>query len=285
MVDLQTQIDAAVACNVAPDEYFSVWDESGVWQLEALKRIGLQPRHKLLDFGCGAFRLGLLAIDYLDDENYYGIDAFAPYIEIGRKLAVAAGITKKYNAAVSRDFEFDRLGTEFDFGIAQSVFTHMSGDECERCMAALKKTMKPGGTFLFTFLIGAPVTRGMLYLGAEAMQRFAMNDPDFFAALASRHGVTFERLDIPHLTGQQVAVFAIFSPQDRIEKPMQRDAKVVAMSAEPDKDEIVIDVARVTKRFKLYRNAVLDPLKERLLFAAASAVIGCTSRWMKFRLR
>jgi cyclopropane fatty-acyl-phospholipid synthase-like methyltransferase len=206
-VDLQTRIDAAVACNVAPDEYFSLWDELGLWQLEALKKTGLLPHHKLLDFGCGAFRLGLFAIDYLDDGNYYGIDAFEPYVEIGRRLVVAGGITKQYHAMASRDFAFDRFETVFDFGIAQSVFTHMSGDECERCMAVLKKTMKPGGTFLFTFLIGAPLTRGMMYAGIQAMQRFAMNDPDFFAALASRHGATFERSDIPHPTAQQVAVF------------------------------------------------------------------------------
>ena len=52
-VDLQARIDAAVENNIAPDEYFSVWDEFGDWQLDALKSIGLLPQHRLLDFGCG----------------------------------------------------------------------------------------------------------------------------------------------------------------------------------------------------------------------------------------
>jgi SAM-dependent methyltransferase len=206
-VDLQTRIDAAVECNVAPDEYFSIWDEIANWQLSALKAVGLQPRHKLLDFGCGAFRLGLSAIEYLDDGNYFGIDAYEPYIEIGKKLVLAAGIKKKYAALASRDFEFERFATQFDYGNAQSVFTHLSGEECGRCIAALQKVMIPGGSFLFTYLIGAPITRGMLYLGAQPMQRFAGNDPQFFAALASRHGVTFEPIHIKHPTGQQVALF------------------------------------------------------------------------------
>ena len=206
-VDLQTRIDAAVECNVAPDEYFSIWDEVSDWQLSALRQVGLLPQHKLLDFGCGALRLGLPAIEYLDDGNYYGIDAYRPYIEIGKKLVQAAGITKNYSVLASKDFEFDRFGARFDFGNAQSVFTHMSGDECDRCMAALKQAMVPGGKFFFTYLIGTPMTRGMLYLGAQPMQRFAMNDPQFFATLAARHGARFEPVEIRHITGQQVALF------------------------------------------------------------------------------
>jgi cyclopropane fatty-acyl-phospholipid synthase-like methyltransferase len=206
-VDLQTRIDAAVECNVAPDEYFSVWDEVAEWQLSALQTVGLRPNHKLLDFGCGAFRLGLAAIEYLDDGNYYGIDAYQPYIEIGKKLVLAAGIKKSYAALASKDFELGKFGARFNYGNAQSVFTHLSDEECDRCMAALKGVMVPGGIFFFTYLIGAPTTRGMLYLGAQPMQRFAANDPEFFAALGSRHGASFEPVSIEHLTGQQVALF------------------------------------------------------------------------------
>jgi cyclopropane fatty-acyl-phospholipid synthase-like methyltransferase len=207
MVDLQMRIDAAVECNVAPDEYFSIWDEFAEWQLNALKTVGLKPNHRFLDFGCGAFRLGLSAIEYLDDGNYHGIDAFEPYIDIGKKLVAAAEVTKKFTAIASKDFEFGKFGTQFDFGNAQSVFTHMSGDECDRCMAELKEVMVPGGIFFFTFLVGAPLTRGMLYLGAQTMHRFAMNDPEFFEALAARHDARFERSNIPHITGQQVALY------------------------------------------------------------------------------
>ena len=206
-VDLQARIDAAVENNVAPDEYFSIWEEPAAWQLDALKSIGLLPRHRLLDFGCGALRFGLSAIEYLDDGNYFGIDAFAPYIAAGRKLAQVAGIKKRFSLLVSRDFELEKFGAQFDFGNAQSVFTHMSGDECDRCMVALKNVMKPGGVFFFTYLIGAPLTQGMLYLGAQPMRRFAMTDPQFFEQLAAKHGAVFSNLQIQHITGQQVAQF------------------------------------------------------------------------------
>jgi cyclopropane fatty-acyl-phospholipid synthase-like methyltransferase len=207
IIDLQARIDAAAENNIAPDEYFSVWDEFGAWQLDSLKAIGLKPYHRLLDFGCGALRLGLSAIEYLDDGNYFGVDAFAPYIAAGRKLAEVAGIRKRFTLRVSREFELDRFGVEFDFGNAQSVFTHMSGDECDRCMRMLRRVMKPGGLFFFTYLIGAPATQGMLYVGAQPMRRFAIQDPAFFAQLAARHGAGFEEHAIPHLTGQQVGQF------------------------------------------------------------------------------
>jgi hypothetical protein len=83
----------------------------------------------------------------------------------------------------------------------------MSGDECDRCVAALRRVMKPSGIFFFTYLIGAPLTQGMLYLGAQPMRRFAMTDPEFFAKLAARYELTFERLNMVHPTGQQVGVF------------------------------------------------------------------------------
>jgi cyclopropane fatty-acyl-phospholipid synthase-like methyltransferase len=206
-VDLQARIDAAVEQNVVPDEYFSVWEELGAWQLESLKSIGLAPHHRLLDFGCGALRFGLSGIEYLDNGNYYGIDAFAPYIAAGRRLAEIAGIAKHFTLLVSRDFELERFGVKFDFGNAQSVFTHLSDEECDRCMQALRKVMKPGGVFFFTYIIGAPATQGMLYVGAQPMRRAAMTDPDFFAKLAERYAVRFEELPISHPTGQQVAVF------------------------------------------------------------------------------
>ena len=32
-------------------------------------------------------------------------------------------------------------------------------------------------------------------------------DPDFFADLGRAHGATFEKLDMPHPTGQQVGIY------------------------------------------------------------------------------
>ena len=43
-----------------------MWEEMGPHQLAFLKGQGLQPHHRLMDIGCGALRLGTLAVDYLE---------------------------------------------------------------------------------------------------------------------------------------------------------------------------------------------------------------------------
>lgn len=207
MIDLRLLMDVAVEFNLVPDEYFSLWDDLGSWQLDALRKVGMQPHHRLLDVGCGAMRLGINAVEYLDDGNYFGIDAFPPYIDAARELAVRLSIKKKFSLLASGDFAFDQFQTSFDYANAQSVFTHLSGTECDRCMAAIRRVMKPGGIFLFTYLIGAPRTQGLLYGAVQPMRRFAMTDPEYFAKLGKRHGATFEKVGIPHPTGQHVAVF------------------------------------------------------------------------------
>lgn len=207
MPDLQQRIDAAVEENITPDEYFSVWEEPAQWQIDALQKVGLQPQHKLLDFGCGAMRFGLQAMQYLNDGNYYGIDAFEPYIRTAHKLVKKAGLTQSYHLMTSRDFGFGQFNVKFDYVIAQSVFTHLSAKECDACMAKMRAVMNPGGIFLFTYLIGTPHTQGLLYLGMQPMRRFDNDDPEFFRSLGTRHGAQFEILDMPHITGQQVAVY------------------------------------------------------------------------------
>jgi len=206
-LELQTLIDAAVEHNIAPDEYFSLWDDLGPWQLDALRNVGLRPEHRLLDVGCGAMRLGVYAVDYLDDGNFYGIDAFPPYIAAGRQLVAAAGLSKRFSLLVSKEFEFDRFGVQFDYANAQSVLTHLSGEECHRCMAALRRVMKPGGVFFLTYLLGRPTTQGLLYGAMQPMRRFAETDPEFFERLGRSHGASFQKLGFPHPTGQQVGLY------------------------------------------------------------------------------
>ncbi|MCA3265841.1 MAG: class I SAM-dependent methyltransferase [Azospirillum sp.] len=200
-------IDAAVELNLVPTEYFVLWEELGGWQLDALKAAGLQRHHRLLDVGCGAMRLGLKAVAYLETGNYYGVDAFVPYLKLARRLAEREVPDRRFELLLSESFEFSRFGVTFDFGMAQSVFTHLSAEQCESCVAELRKAMAPGGVFVFTFLIGAPVTQGFLYGAQQPMRRLAVEDPDYFAKLGARFGARFEPLAFPHPTGQHVALY------------------------------------------------------------------------------
>ena len=203
----QRIIDLAVELNLPPSEYFALWEDLAHWQLEALRTVGLLPRHRLLDIGCGAMRLGLAAVEHLEGGNYFGIDAYPPYLVLAKRLAAEAGLTKPFALLQSDDFAFRRFGTTFDYANAQSVFTHLSAEQCERCMEHLSCVMNPGGLFLFTYLIGVPKTRGFLYGGVQPMQRLAVPDQEFFYDLGRRYGASFEPQDLPHPTGQRVGLY------------------------------------------------------------------------------
>ena len=123
-------IDLSVEENILPDRKFHYrWYELGEWQFDTLVQLGLEPQHNLLDVGCGPMRLGQFAIPYLEEGRYFGIDAYPPYIRLGNRVLEECGITRKRTVIHSTTFEFEKLDAEFDFAVAQSVFTHLSGEQ------------------------------------------------------------------------------------------------------------------------------------------------------------
>jgi SAM-dependent methyltransferase len=203
-VDRKLLVDTAAEFNLPPTDYFSLWDDLGSWQFDLLVKMGLKPGHKLLDVGCGALRLGLHAIDYLDDGAYVGVDPFAPYIAMGRDLASKVGLNKQFQLIESSDFDFGAEGPAYDYALAQSVLTHLSTEKNRQCISAVARVMRPGGQFIFTYLPGRSSTVGFLYNGVQPMMRAIDTDNAFLALVAADHKARFEPLEVDHPTGQQV---------------------------------------------------------------------------------
>lgn len=132
-----------------------VWDTHGKHQLEYLVSRGLQPHHKLIDIGCGAFRAGQHFIDYLDAGNYYGVDANHSVMQAGYDTELTDEQRAKQpieNLRANDRFDTD-FGVRFDFAIANSVFTHVSLNHIRLCMYRLDKVMAPGGAFYATYFV------------------------------------------------------------------------------------------------------------------------------------
>jgi cyclopropane fatty-acyl-phospholipid synthase-like methyltransferase len=199
MLDAQTLIDMALDFNMAPSTYFTQWDELGDWQFDILKRFGLEPKHRLLDVGCGPLRLGSLVIPYLEPGHYYGIDPVGMLLALGRAVLDRLGIDRPYSLLQSASFEFDRFGAQFDFAIAQSVITHLSRAQITSCFTALKSVMQPGSTLIFTYLLsGYAPPLGFLMDGVAPMIRPGLSDEGIFVELADRLGIRFVASDEPH---------------------------------------------------------------------------------------
>ena len=129
-----------------------LWHEIGDLQFEFLIRNGLAPHHVLLDIGCGALRCGIPIIRYLDCGNYFGLDINSSLIQAARSELANEGLTNKHpQLLINEKFDFARFGVQFDFAIAQSVFTHLDAKLISQCLVELHKVLKPHGKFFATF--------------------------------------------------------------------------------------------------------------------------------------
>ncbi len=105
-----------------------MWDEIGKLQFDFLVERGLRPDHYLLDIGCGSLRGGVHFIRYLSEGHYFGVEKEESLLEAGRSVELKryALEEKEPQLFAVDDFDLSALPSqvEFDFMLAQSVFTH-----------------------------------------------------------------------------------------------------------------------------------------------------------------
>jgi SAM-dependent methyltransferase len=141
-----------------------LWDRVGQLQADYLIDRGLLPRHRFLDLGCGCLRAGVKLVPWLEPGNYFGIDISPTLLDEGRKELTQLGLSGRvptYNLRATGDFDIDGF-PPFDFGIAQSVFTHLPLVLLETCLRRIRPNFEDGGSFFATFFIGPPNVSGFL---------------------------------------------------------------------------------------------------------------------------
>ena len=129
-----------------------LWEEIGRLQFDFLVDQGLQPHHSLLDVGCGSLRGGVHFVRYLKTGHYWGVDIDERLLEAGRGEVEQLGLASKRPVLVPMgDFGFTALGREFEFALAQSVFTHLPLNGIVRCLMEMERVLTSGGRFYATF--------------------------------------------------------------------------------------------------------------------------------------
>lgn len=130
-----------------------LWEEMGRLQLDFLKGEGLEPRHRLVDIGCGSLRAGLPLAAYLDPGHYFGIDIRRELLDAGLREVGEAGLQDRLppeNLHATAAFDLSPFGVRFDYAIAQSVFTHIPLDELTACLSRIRPFFHPGGKVFVT---------------------------------------------------------------------------------------------------------------------------------------
>ncbi len=197
-LEVQTLVDMGLEEGIAPSRYFFEWHRFARWSYEACLAVGLQPHHRFLDVGCGAMRAGIEILPYLHDGGYHGMDAYEPYLRLARRLVERIGLDRSFQLVQSRDFAFETMGGDFDFALCQSVFTHLSLHEVERCIERLQQVMRPGGRLLFTHNTRS-WARGDLYDQVLPMIHSGQS-VEWLEKLARRRGLRFEPQPLEHPT-------------------------------------------------------------------------------------
>jgi len=129
------------------------YDFMGATQFRLLTALGLRQHHKLLDFGCGSLRAGKLFIPYLAESNYFGIEPNKWLVEEGIANELGHDIlsTKRPTFMHNDDFEI-KFATNFDFIIAQSIFSHTNRELTSKGIQSITKALNPNGRALVTFV-------------------------------------------------------------------------------------------------------------------------------------
>jgi SAM-dependent methyltransferase len=126
--------------------YGKAWLQ-GRLRFDFLVANGLTPRDRLLDLGCGAGRLGIWLIPYLEPDHYFGVDshlrslvAFSAYEILLHGLAA-----RRPRLLLDADFHVDHFGERFDVVIDVSVTRYLSSEAFRRAYAQLRSVLAPAG--------------------------------------------------------------------------------------------------------------------------------------------
>lgn len=187
------------------------WQELVNWQFDAIKDLGIKPEHKIIDIGCGFLRAGMNLVPYLNDHHYFGVDAFKPYLNIGKKLLSEIGVSNSFDVRFDTGFNLDQFGQTFDYAMSIAVVTHLSKKQIETLFKQLKKVMKPGGLFLMTYIpIKDCPPRGFYFHGFYdyPMSSSPFCNREYLQELASSLGIEWVTGLLPEESpSQKVGVF------------------------------------------------------------------------------
>lgn len=132
-----------------------LWPMKRGFQIDFLRRQGLQPGHEVLDIGCGSLRGGAALIAYLDAGGYSGIDVRENVLaEARQELSREKLLAKRPELTLATNMMELDLQRRFDVLWAFSVLFHLSDPILEACFGMAARHLKPEGIFFANIIVG-----------------------------------------------------------------------------------------------------------------------------------
>jgi SAM-dependent methyltransferase len=175
-----------------PDEY----DLIAALQVSLMLAAGLRETHRLADVGCGSLRAGRMLILYLRPGNYHGIEPEQWLVQEGidKELGRTILEVKRPKFRFVSDFSLEEFGTEFDFVVAQSVFSHTYPDLLRLGLTKIAAALAPGGNLFATWVEGRSEKQGSGWI-RKGVRQYTWEEMEGFIREC---GLVARRLDWPH---------------------------------------------------------------------------------------
>lgn len=187
-----------------PDKY----DIVAAMQFNVMTLLGLREHHALLDIGCGSLRGGRLFIPYLLAGNYFGLEPERWLVEEGIRNELGQDVIalKRPTFLHEADFPLAAFGRQFDYLLAQSIFSHASMEQIRRCLEQARLVMHAESLFACTYFEGKESYTGREWRYPDGVS-YRFED---LQGVAMAAGLDAQRLRWPHPNGQRWIM--IFDP-------------------------------------------------------------------------
>jgi ABC-type polysaccharide/polyol phosphate transport system ATPase subunit len=129
------------------------WREMGLWQFEFLRQQGLEPRHRVLEVGCGSLAAAVHLLPFLEEGHYWGVERDHTLLEAGIEIELArAGIDPGRGRFMAVEtFDLSEVPGGLDFAMASSGFACCQFNDVARCIASVVRRLTPSGRFYATW--------------------------------------------------------------------------------------------------------------------------------------
>lgn len=175
-----------------PEDY----DLIAALQVSLLFAAGLRETHRFCDVGCGSLRAGRMLIPYLRPSHYHGIEPEQWLVEAGveKELGRDALELKRPKFRYVSDFSLEGFGTEFDFVVAQSVFSHTEPDLLRLGFGKIAASLAQEGLLFATWARGKSRRKGSGWI-RKGVRRCTWKEIEEYA---NECGLTVRRINWPH---------------------------------------------------------------------------------------